>query len=107
MTDQPSLAERITANHEAVRSGAPQRRIRVPEWHLTLHAAELTADELEQIDAELTPYRKALRRLLIQARDASGEPVISDADGRQLFAKGVGAFGPEVVLRVAAELAGK
>lgn len=80
------------------------RELEVPEWGVTIHVFPLTLGNLARINEETDPMRRLVRIIMVRARNADGTPMFDLADAEALMDKGTGDFGPDVVMRVCAEL---
>lgn len=80
------------------------RELEVPEWGVTIHVFPLTLGNLQRINEITDPMERLVRILLVRARKADGTPMFDLADCEALMAEGVGDYGPDVVMRVCAEL---
>jgi hypothetical protein len=80
------------------------RVIVVPEWDLELHVFPVTIGQISKINAEEDSLRRAARIIQVRGKNADGRPVLDDADFEAMCMKGIGPYGPQVVVRVAAEI---
>jgi hypothetical protein len=87
-----------------VYAGRKSRVVRVPEWDIDIHVFPLTLGQLSRINEETDPIKRLVRVLLVRAKKEDGEPLFDIEDAEALISQGVAAFGPDVVMRVCAEL---
>lgn len=80
------------------------RQVHVAEWDLTLHVAPLTILQLQRIQSEADPFRRAARIVQVRGKDEKGLPLFDEQDYDLLCSHGIGPYGPAVVARVAGEL---
>jgi len=85
-------------------AGRQARTVRVPEWDLTIHVFPITLGQLSRIQEETDPMKRLVRIIMVRAKKEDGEPLFDLEDAEALVAKGVGDYGPDVVMRVCAEL---
>lgn len=80
------------------------RTVEVPEWGLTLHIAPVTILQLQKINGESDIFRRCARILQVRAKNEQGLPLFDEQDYEMLCSHGIGEYGPDVVVRVAAEV---
>ena len=80
------------------------RTVEVPEWGMTLHVFPITLGQLSRINEETDPMKRLVRIILLRARDDKGEMIFDNLDAEAMLAKGIGLYGPEVIMRVCTEL---
>jgi hypothetical protein len=81
-----------------------KRAITVPEWNRTLYVFPLTIAQLAKIQAETDNYRRLARIVETRGKNEDGSPMFDSADFEELCAYGIGAFGIDIVARVAGEI---
>ena len=95
---------KIAAKISKAFASRAHRVVEVPEWGETLHVFPLTLEQLSRINEESDPMRRLVRILMVRARKEDGTPLFDIEDAEAFLSKGVGPYGPEVMMRVCAEL---
>lgn len=89
---------------EKAYAGRQARVIRVPEWDLDLYVYPVTIGQISKINAEEDAVRRAARIVQVRGKTAEGKPALDENDLETLCMRGVGPYGPQVIVRVAAEI---
>lgn len=89
---------------EAAYASRSVRQVHVGEWDMTLYVAPLTILQLQRIQAEADPFRRAARIVQVRAKDEKGMPLFDEQDFDLICSHGIGQYGPAVVARVAGEI---
>lgn len=95
-----ALARKINAAFSARKS----RVVTVPEWGVDIHVFPLTLGQLSRINDEKDPMKRLVQIILVRSRKEDGSLLFDAEDAEALMAEGVGPYGPEVIMRVCAEL---
>lgn len=95
-----ALARKINANFAARKS----RVVTVPEWGVDIHVFPLTLGQLSRINEEKDPMKRLVQIILVRSRKEDGTLLFDAEDAEALMAEGVGPYGPDVVMRVCAEM---
>jgi hypothetical protein len=96
----PSLIEQIDAAWER----RERREVDVPEWGVKFCVWPITLKQLSLIQGEADPFLRALRIIQVRGKTESGLQMIDQATYDKLAQRGVGPFGPDVVVRVAGQI---
>lgn len=78
--------------------------VKVPEWGVEFNVYPLTLGQLARIEEEPDAFRAAVRTIVVRARDADGLPLFSEEFFEKVLGRGVGPFGPKVILRIRREI---
>lgn len=95
-----ALARKINAAFTARKS----RVVTVPEWGVDIHVFPLTLGQLSRINEEKDPMKRLVQIILVRSRKEDGSLLFDAEDAEALMAEGVGAYGPDVIMRVCAQL---
>jgi len=80
------------------------RQIHVPEWDMVLHVSPITVLQYSLINKETNVVVRAVRVIQIRAKNEAGLPLFDENWFNEVCSKGVGKFGIDVLMRVAAEI---
>lgn len=98
------IADVIAEQH----AEAEPRQIEVPEWEQfgcgTVYVWPETVKQFSQIESSANQYSKAVNIVCIRAMTKDRKRLFDNKDRDAMYEQGVGAFGPEVVSRVALEI---
>jgi len=98
-----TLAEKIKANYKD--NAAPVKLESVPdEWETDIYIYPKTLGQMIEIESETDPIRKAIKTLVIRAKNDQGTRVFSDEDERTLISYGVEPYGSETLLDIYKEI---
>lgn len=95
-----ALARKINQAFSARKS----RIVSVPEWGVDIHVFPLTLGQLSRINEEKDPIKRMVEVVLMRSRKEDGTLLFDREDMEALVAEGVGSYGPDVVMRVCAQL---